>query len=96
MVHCIWYCICSPFFPKLEKDLIDNLIASIKSYKIPFIIVLTQAIDVERIKEMKNYIKSQNFNDIIEVLAKSVIYPWGLKTRAYGLRELIEKTIEKC
>jgi len=40
-VHCIWYCISSNRFQGVEIDLVNNLIKTVESSKIPLIIVMT-------------------------------------------------------
>ena len=52
-VHCIWYCISSNRFQGVEIDLVNNLINTIESSKIPLIIVMTQADNQEKIEGMK-------------------------------------------
>ena len=95
MVHCIWYCISSNRMQNLEKQLVDNLISSIDNYKIPVIIVLTQADDVEKIQEMYDYI-SKKFSDIVDVLAKRKKRFNGTIEPPRGLDKLVDMTIKKC
>ena len=64
--------------------------------KIPVIIVLTQADNVKKIKNMTEYIKSKGFEDIIDILAKDVDHGEGVVSRRRGLDKLIEMTIKKC
>ena len=52
-VHCIWYCISSNRFQGEEIKLVNNLINTVESSKIPLIIVMTQADNQEKIEGMK-------------------------------------------
>lgn len=45
---------------------------------------------------MKKHFKKDNFNDIIDVIAKPIDGPNGMKIPSYGLDKLIQKTLEKC
>ena len=63
-VHCIWYCVSSNRFQKVEKELINNFS---ENSKIPVIIVLTQAVLLESINEMKNHLKLMGFENVINI-----------------------------
>ena len=93
-VHCIWYCVGTNRFQDEEKILVDNVISSIRSIKIPVIIVLTQAVNDEVVEEMKNYIKKY-YNDVIRILAKRIKHGNSF-IEPFGLKELVHLTIKKC
>ena len=95
-VHCIWYCVSSDRFQDEESDLINNLIEPAKRSKIPIIIVLTQSVDKDRIEEMTKYIKDQNFEDIIGVLAERKELINNTYVEPYNLDKLLKLSIKKC
>ena len=95
-IHCIWYCISSDRFQKLERTFVDNLIKTLKISRIPVIIVLTQSDDEEKIAEMRDKIKNLGFKDIIDVMAKRKILKGGNIFPPHGLEKLVEETIKKC
>ena len=95
-VHCIWYCISSDRFQKLERSIVNNLVNTLKNSKIPVIIVLTQSDNEEKTAEMRDKINDLGFKDIINVLAKRIILIGGTILPPYGLDKLVEETIKKC
>ena len=95
-VHCIWYCVSSDRFQDEESDLINHLIEPAKRSKIPIIIVLTQSVDKDRVEEMTKYIKDQNFEDIIGVLAERKELINNTYVEPYNLDKLLKLSIKKC
>lgn len=95
-VHCIWYCVNSNRFEKEEKKLVEQLIKTVGSTKIPIIIVLAQAFHKERVQTMTKDIKAQNFEDVIAIIAKPMGGVQGESISAYGLDELIQVTLKRC
>ena len=95
-VHCIWYCISSNRFQGVEIDLVNNLINTVESSKIPLIIVMTQADNQEKIEGMKKNIRLKNFENVIAVLAEEIKVPSGMTIPAYGLDKLTKLTVKKC
>lgn len=95
-VHCIWYCVSSDRFQDEESDLINHLIEPAKRSKIPIIIVLTQSVDKHRVEEMTKYIKDQNFEDIIGVLAERKELINNTYVEPYNLDKLLKLSIKKC
>ena len=95
-VHCIWYCISSNRFQGVEIDLVNNLINTVASSKIPLIIVMTQADNQEKIEGMKKKIRKKNFENVIAVLAEKIKVPSGMIIPAYGLDKLTKLTVKKC
>ena len=95
-VQCIWYCITGNRFEDVEIELIKNLRNTYKNNKIPIIIVYTQASDDEMIEQMNKYIKDQNIDiNFINVLAQRK-KARGTYIEAFGLKELIKETLERC
>ena len=95
-VHCIWYCVSSDRFQDEESDLINSLIEPAKRSKIPIIIVLTQSVDKDRVEEMTKYIKDQNFEDIIGILAERKELINDTYVEPYNLDKLLKLSIKKC
>lgn len=94
-VHCIWYCISSGRFQGKEIELVNNLILTVESSKIPLIIVMTQSDNIKKVKNMKNKIKEKGFDGIIDVLAEG-IQSNEAYIKPYGLDKLVDLTIKKC
>ena len=97
-VHCIWYCV-NPDgnrFQIDEKNLVDELIKVGGVSKIPVIIALTQSVSKIKRVEMRNHIKSKNFEDVVDILARQVELDNGGVREQYGLDDLINLTIKKC
>ena len=96
-VHCIWHCVntASDRFQKKEPELVREFIKAVKNIEIPVIIVLTKADNIESTEKMKNYIKEQGFNDVVEVLAKRNRNRNGI-SEPFGLDNLLTLTFKKC
>lgn len=95
-VHCIWYCVDSTRFEGEEIKLVSKLIEAVGSTKIPLIIVLTQASDIERAESMKREIKKLNFEDVIDIIAKKTKLQNGTYLDSINLDKLILLTLKKC
>ena len=96
-VHCIWYCITGTRFQEAEKDLLNSLREAYGESKIPIIIVYTQAIDKNEIKEMEKYIRDNNIDGkFMRVLAEKKQLTNGKFLQPRGLDELLEETLNKC
>lgn len=95
-VHCIWYCISSNRFEGPEVELVNNLINTIESSKIPLIIVMTQSDNIIKIKGMKEKIKKKNFENIIDILAEDIESPGGGVIKSYGLDKLMNLNLKLC
>ena len=93
-VHCIWYCVSTTRFQEDEIKLAIRLIASAGNSKIPIIIVLTQAVNTDLIREMTKYIK-KSFDDVVDVIAKRIPIGEGRYLESRGLDKLLELTILK-
>ena len=96
-VHCIWYCITGTRFQEAEEDLLNSLREAYGESKIPIIIVYTQAIDKNEIKEMEKYIRDNNIDGkFMRVLAEKKQLTNGKFLQPRGLDELLEETLNKC
>ena len=95
-VHCIWYCISDTKFEKEERKLVNRLIDTVESTKIPLIIVLTQSFSLERAEALKNGIKKLNFDDIVDVIAKRTMLQNGNYLPSQNLDKLISLTLKRC
>ena len=94
-VHCIWYCIDSTRFEEDEQVLVNNVTKLVSSSQIPIIIVLTQAVNIPVMNEMKKYIKSINEDfEVIDIIARDIPTK-GQIIPSYGLDNLVESTIKK-
>ena len=72
-VHCIWYCITTKRFEKVEVDILNRIRSIYQGNKIPIIIVYTQSVDKKAITKMKQYILGQiQCNDFVEILAEDI------------------------
>ena len=95
-VHCIWYCISSTRFEGPEVELVNNLINTVNSSKIPLIIVMNQSVDIVQIEEMRKKIKNENFENIIDILAEKKISHGNVEIKSYGLDKLMNLTLKLC
>ena len=96
--HCILYCV-NPdrlFITfNVEMKLINELTRVSGTIRIPVIIVLAQSVNKKRRIAMKNYLKSKNFEYVVDILAKRVIDK-GIFLEQYGLDDLLNLTIKIC
>ena len=107
-IHCLWYCITGTRLQEEEYKVICNLRKIYKEKNIPIIIIYTQAIEPQKIEDMKKFInqnlKSENNEEIgekpeniqfIPLLAKQTSITVGNNTISippYNLSRLIEST----
>lgn len=93
-IHCVWYCVSAPShrFESMEIEWIKSFIEGNQIYRIPVIIILTQAYDPEPDKELKKYIESMNLGvvQVVPVLAEDKTINGACIQKAYGLDTLIE------
>lgn len=95
-IHAIWYCInqgCNKYQPA-ETEFVKEL----HSIGVPFIIIVTQCIeeDDELAREIEKINRQNGMTDIpvIEVLAQDKKLHGGSSIPAFGLEELVDKTLE--
>lgn len=95
-IHAIWYCINQggSRYQPTEAEFVREL----HSIGVPFIIVVTQCIEED--DEFVNEINNLNFKNgitdipVIEVLAQDKTFRGGGSIPAFGLEELVDKTLE--
>ena len=96
-VHCIWYCITTKRFEKVEVDILNRIRSIYQGNKIPIIIVYTQSVDKKAITKMKQYILGQiQCNDFVEILAEDIIGFGNNVIKSFGIDKLISKTLIRC
>lgn len=92
-IHCIWYCVQagSGRLEPEERDWIREFTEE-SNCNIPIIVVLTQAFQKSKAKELQSYIESLNMNvkKVIPVLAEEAVIDEDYTVKAYGLDTLIE------
>ena len=96
-VHCIWYCITTKRFEKVEVEILKRIRSMYQSTKIPIIIVYTQSVDKRAINNMKKYILGQiDCNDFVEILAEDIIGFGDNVLKSFGVSKLINQTLIRC
>ncbi|WP_051469937.1 GTPase family protein [Fischerella sp. PCC 9605] len=96
-IHLVWYVVSAPSARFQEFDI--DILNEITKHRIPVIIVLSQcdrASDRER-RGIKEAIAASQFNklcDVIEVSAEPLTLNGRLICEPFGLKELVNKTIE--
>lgn len=91
MIHCILYCVSatSHRFEEAEIDFVRKLLAETGRYKIPVILVITQAFMKKDTQLLKESIEESElaFSDVVPVLVQDVDLEDYIK-KAYGLDRL--------
>ncbi len=95
-IHAIWYCINQggSRYQPTEAEFVKEL----HTIGVPFIIIVTQCIEEgdEFVNEINKLNQQNGITDIpvIEVLAQDKIFRGGSSIPAFGLEELVDKTLE--
>lgn len=93
-IHCVWYCIstASHRFEEAEKTLINSFLKEAREYRIPVIIVLTQAFSKKDAAALKAEIEKENLDiaQVIPVLAEDYEIDEDMVAHAYGLDRLVD------
>lgn len=93
-IHCVWYCVSTPSnrFEPQEIEWIKSFTEESRFYRIPIIIILTQAYDKKKAQDMKKCIESENLDviQVVPVLAQDMEINDEYCIPAYGLDTLIE------
>lgn len=94
-IHCIWYCInvgSNRTFDSTELAWLRSFTKSNQKYKVPIIIILTQAIPKSKGLKMKRLVEREHLDIIqaVPVLAKEVNFDGEYTAESYGLDNLIE------
>lgn len=99
MIHCVWYCIntASSRVEEKEIELLRQLTSEKEVAQVPVIVILTQAFDSKKAKEMRNYILEQKLNimEVVPVLAQDYEIDEEYTKKAYGLKELLQLMIQR-
>ncbi len=96
-IHCIWYCISGPRLESVENKAIRQLRAIYGANEIPIIMVYTQSTDLQLIKARKKDVSEKKIaNDFVSILARRKELPNNTYLEAFGLDELLQKTLAEC
>lgn len=96
-IHCIWYCISGSRLESVEKNAIRQLRAIYGANEIPIIMVYTQSTDLKLIKARKKDVSEKKIaNDFVSILARRKELPNNTYLEAFGLDELLQKTLVEC
>ena len=97
-IHCIWYCISGAKFEPPEIALLKKLKSSYQNDSIlPVIVVYTKTESTNEANKMEEHIIKQNIDTLfIKTLAKSYEMPNGKIKEAFGRKELLDLTLDKC
>lgn len=93
-IHCIWYCVntLGGRFEPSEEQWIRDFEKENQSYRIPIIVVLTQAFTKEKAQALKKEIEAKNLDvkKVLPVLAQEYRIDDDITVKAYGLDTLID------
>ena len=96
-IHCIWYCWYGQRLEQIELDILEKLSKHYSLKDLPVIIVYTQTVSQEDVKNAKKYLENNNIkNEFIDVLAFEKETGRGESTQiqtAYNLDKLLELSI---
>ena len=97
-IHCVWYCITETKFEAPEIAVLKKLKTSYKNDNVlPVITVYTKTESAEIANKMEQHIKNQNIDTLyIKTLAKSFETVDARIQEAFGRKELLESTLNKC
>ena len=96
-IHCIWYCINGARLESVENKAIRQLRAIYGANEIPIIMVYTQSTDLQLIKARKKDVSEKKIaNDFVSILARRKELPNNTYLEAFGLDELLQKTLAEC
>ena len=95
-IHCIWYCITGTRFEDIEEKTLLKLSSIYDEYKLPIIVVYTQAIIPYFYNSIKQEINKINKNiEFIPVIAKDMIISENKIVKSKNLDILLTKSVEK-
>ena len=95
-IHCIWYCITGTRFEDIEEQTLLKLSSIYDDFKLPIIIVYTQAIVPIYYNAINKEIKKINKNfEFIPVVAKDIQLSEDKTIGSKNLDLLLQKSIEK-
>ena len=98
-MHCIWYCVNvggNRTFDASELAWLKEFTEANKKYRVPVVVVLTQAVPKRKAAEMKALIEAENLDiaKVIPVLAQEMNFDDEYIAPSYGLDTLIEVMTE--
>lgn len=95
-IHCIWYCITGTRFEDIEEQILLKLSSIYDDFKLPIIVVYTQAIMPNYYNAISKEIKKINKNfEFIPVIAKDMQLPEDITIKSKNLDVLLQKSLEK-
>ena len=95
-IHCIWYCITGTRFEDIEEQTLLKLSSIYDDFKLPIIVVYTQAIIPNYYNSISKEIKKigKNF-EFVPVVAKDIQLSGGETIKSKNLDILLKKSVEK-
>ena len=94
-IHCIWYCITGTRFEDIEEKTLLKLSSIYDDYKLPIIVVYTQAIIPYYYNSINKEINKINKNiEFIPVIAKDMIISENKIVKSKNLDILLTKSVE--
>ena len=98
LIHCIWYCVTETKFEAPEIAVLKKLKHAYQNDNVlPVIVVYTKTEINETADKMEQHIKNQNIDTVfIKTSAKDFEMMNGKIIQAFGRKELLEATLEKC
>ena len=95
-IHCIWYCITGTRFEDSEEKTLLKLSSIYGDYKLPIIVVYTQAFIPHYYNAINKEINKINKNiEFIPVIAKDIIISENKIVKSKNLDILLTKSVEK-
>ena len=96
-IHCIWYCITGTRFEDIEEETLLKLSSIYDDFKLPIIVVYTQAIIPDFYNAISKEINKINKNfEFIPVIAKDMIISENKIVKSKNLDILLIKSVEKA
>ena len=95
-IHCIWYCITGTRFEDIEEEALLKLSSIYDEFKLPIIVVYTQAIIPDYYNAISKEINKIHKNiEFIPVVAKDMIISDNKIVKSKNLDILLTKSVEK-
>ena len=95
-IHCIWYCITGTRFEDIEEEALLKLSSIYDEFKLPIIVVYTQAIVPDYYNAISKEINKIHKNiEFIPVVAKDMIISDNKIVKSKNLDILLSKSVEK-
>ena len=95
-IHCIWYCITGTRFEDIEEETLLKLSSIYDDFKLPIIVIYTQAVIPNFYNAINKEINKINKNiEFIPVIAKDMIISDNKIIKSKNLDILLTKSVEK-